>query len=158
MDFPNIKLLQQICFELPITCPQNTLFRNSRMINDLPTQDHSISSIQVSVAGGLFTKKCRVMDLTPDPLGLNLAFKNHSQCFLCTVKLQKPCSMTAFCKVLLGIPWIKSFSRVACASSLNISLEISWVILFFSNTKLFIIPHPDKAVLSRFPHLYLQTN
>ena len=102
--FPNIKLLQQICFELPIICPQNTLFRNSRMINDLPTQDHSISSIQVSVAGGLFRKKCRVTDLTPDPLGLNLGFKNHSQCFLCTVKLQKPCSMTAFCKVLLGIP------------------------------------------------------
>lgn len=144
-------------FWAPNNMPQNPLFRNSRMIDDLPTQNHSISSIQVSVAGGLFKKKCRVPDFTPDPLRLNLGFKNHSQCFLCTLKLKKPCSMTAFCKVLLGLPWIKSFSKVACAS-LNISLEISWVTLFFSNTKLFIIPHPDKAVLSRFPHLYLQTN
>ena len=97
MDFPNFKLLQQICFELPIICLKIHSSETPEWLMTCLLKITASVAFKYHWAGGLFRKKCRVMDLTLDPLRLNLGFKNHSQCFLCILKLKKPCSKTAFC-------------------------------------------------------------
>lgn len=97
MDFPNFKLLQQMCFELPIICLKIHSSETPEWLMTCLLQITASVAFKCHWAGRHFRKKCRVMDLTLNPLRLNLGFKNPSQWFLCTLKLKKPCSMIVFC-------------------------------------------------------------